>query len=252
MFNHGRKIILGNWKMNQNLAETKIFFSEVMAFEGITQGICPQFPYMQTIQELKPASSSFHIGSQNISANLSGAFTGDTSISSVMDFGGSFTLVGHSERRQIFHENPEEMVSKINLAMGKNLGVVFCIGETLEERESGRVVEVLEEQIASVLPKVENLNPELICIAYEPVCSHRTGVTATSQQASDTHREIESILKKALPENFWGTPILYGGSVKPSNAKELLENKEISGALIGGASLKAGDFNSISEIASKL
>ena len=136
--------------------------------------------------------------------------------------------------------------------MGKNLGIVFCIGETLEERESGRVVEVLDEQITSVLPKVESLNPELLCIAYEPVWAIGTGVTATSKQASDTHREIESILKKALPEKFWDTPILYGGSVKPSNAKELLENNEISGALIGGASLKAGDFNSISEIASKL
>ncbi len=252
MFNHGRKIILGNWKMNQNLEETKEFFSKVSSFNQITQGICPQFPYLKMANDLKPNQSNFQIGAQNISASKEGAFTGETSVTSISDCGATFTLIGHSERRQLFFENPEDMIKKLNIAMEKGLGVVFCLGETLHERDSGQVTEILENQIKSVLPKVDNLKYELLCVAYEPVWAIGTGVTATAEQAVQAHREIKKILKTTLPEVFWETPILYGGSVKPSNAKELLENTEISGALIGGASLKASDFNSISEIASKL
>jgi triosephosphate isomerase len=144
------------------------------------------------------------------------------------------------------------MIKKINLAMEQNTGVVFFIGENIEQPEAGLVNSVLRAQFEGVLPKIENLKPELLCVAYEPVWAIGTGKTASAGQAVEAHQVVQQIISSSLDESFSRTPILYGGSVKPSNAQELLENAEISGALIGGASLKASDFNEISKIASKV
>tara|TARA_B100000925_G_scaffold262107_1_gene219211 strand:- start:28 stop:792 length:765 start_codon:yes stop_codon:yes gene_type:complete len=252
MFLNQKKIILGNWKMNQNLDQVRSFFEELETFGDISQGICPQAPYLSILENIRPKIGNFLVGSQNISSEASGAFTGETSIQTLSDFSSNFTLVGHSERRQLFHENDELLIKKINLSMEHGVGVVFCIGETLEQRESNRVNEVLSAQLTNVLPKVQNLKPELTCIAYEPVWAIGTGKTATAKQAVEAHRMVKSIISNSLPAKFSTTPILYGGSVKPSNAQELLENPEISGALIGGASLKASDFNEISRIAANI
>ena len=252
MFLNQKKIILGNWKMNQNLDQVRSFFEELEVFEDISQGICPQAPYLSILGNIRPESDNFLVGSQNISSELSGAFTGETSVIALSDFSSNFTLIGHSERRQLFHENDELMIKKISLSMEHGIGVVFCIGETLEQRESNKVGEVLSAQLTNVLPKVQNLKPELLCIAYEPVWAIGTGKTASAQQAVEAHRLAKGIISECLPENFSTAQILYGGSVKPSNAQELLENVEISGALIGGASLKASDFNEISRIAANI
>jgi triosephosphate isomerase (TIM) len=252
MFLNQRKIILGNWKMNKNLSEINSFFKDVESFDGLIQGICPQSPYLSKVEELRPRCDSFLTGAQNISSEVKGAYTGEISTKSLIDFSVKFTLVGHSERRQLFNESDSSMIKKISRAMEDGLGVVYCVGETLEQREANQVKQVLFEQLNNVLPAVKGLNQNLLCIAYEPVWAIGTGKTASANQAVEAHKIIGGIISESLSEEFSSTPILYGGSVKPSNAQELLENTEISGALIGGASLSASDFNEISRIASNI
>ena len=182
MFKNNKKIIIGNWKMNQSLAETREFFSSFAAKEDIFYGVCPQGPYLSNVISLSSHLNNFSVGLQNISEHINGAFTGETSIQTALDLNATFTLVGHSERRQFFGESPEKMIKKIELAMEKNIGVVYCLGENLQEREAGEVKEVLENQVNEVLPLVKNLNSDLLCLAYEPVWAIGTGKTASAGQ----------------------------------------------------------------------
>ncbi|OIQ19221.1 MAG: triose-phosphate isomerase [Bacteriovorax sp. MedPE-SWde] len=233
--------IVGNWKMNQSTEEIKSFFNE-LANESLTSEawIAPQALHLGLVKEL--ATDKFKVGTQNSAYEDNGAFTGEISPKSIKDMGLHFTIIGHSERRSIFGETHEVLNKKAKKALDNDLTVIFCIGETLEEREAGKVEEVLSEQISKGLKDVAS---DKVILAYEPVWAIGTGVTASPEQAQDTHAFIRKFLAKETNLNADKTVILYGGSVKPSNVKELLACEDIDGGLVGGASLKAETYKGL-------
>lgn len=234
--------MLGNWKMNQSVQDVNAFCSEVAENwanmpKSAQCGIAPQALHLSMSREKLPRD--IMIGAQNSSEHLQGAFTGETSPVAIRDVGASFTLVGHSERRQIFGENNKLLNSKAKLALGCELKVVFCIGETLEEREAGSTEAVLKHQLVEGL---KGINPTSnLIIAYEPVWAIGTGKTATPEMAQETHAFVRKVLAE-IGHDASSTSILYGGSVKPDNVQGLLACPDIDGGLVGGASLKAKDF----------
>jgi triosephosphate isomerase len=234
-----RKVhIVGNWKMNQTIEEIKFFFNGV---QGATLSheawIAPQTLHLSLVKEL--AGSDVKVGAQNCAYENSGAFTGETSPAALKDMGLHFVIIGHSERRSIYKEDHTTLNNKVKKALENDLTVIFCVGETLEEREAGKVEAVLEEQLAKGL---KGVNSNKVIIAYEPVWAIGTGVTASPQQAQDAHAFIRKYLADKTPFNAEETIILYGGSVKPDNVKELLECTDIDGGLVGGASLKSESY----------
>lgn len=241
--------IIGNWKMNHGLKEVKDFFG-VLKSERFKANchtwIAPQFLHIPYSLELTQ-NMNFKIGSQNLSYETKGAFTGEVSANALKEMGASFTLIGHSERRSLFNETYEELRKKVELALGQNLIVVFCIGETLEERESGKTLDVLREQLSSTLTGLE-LDSKKFILAYEPVWAIGTGKTATPEQAEKTHQGVRNIISKDLNLKGEDFSILYGGSVKPSNVKDLMSQENIDGALVGGASLNPNDYRSLTEV----
>lgn len=220
------KLIVGNWKMNQKIADIKFFFSEIP--QGLEAWIAPQALHLPLCLSL---AKNIKIGAQNCAQKTSGAFTGETSAEALKDLGAHFVLIGHSERRQIFKESHAELLEKTTTALAQGLKVIFCVGETLEERESGRTMDVVKAQLMN-LPA----SPEII-VAYEPVWAIGTGKVASPEQAQEVHAFIRQQLTEGAK-----TKILYGGSVKPDNVASLMSQKDIDGALVGGASLKAKDF----------
>lgn len=248
------KYVYGNWKMNQGLKEIETFFEELSENQKDWKcvfGIAPQFLHLPKLLN-STQNMNVKVGAQNCSHKESGAFTGDISPASLKELGCDFVIIGHSERRAFFKESHEVINEKTKLALSLGLEVVFCIGETLEQREAGKVEEVLKEQITKGLEGLSAKDLENVVIAYEPVWAIGTGVTATPEQAEETHAMIRSFLDSETAFEATTTSILYGGSVKPSNVEGLLSNENIDGALVGGASLKAKDFNALCEEASKL
>jgi triosephosphate isomerase len=241
-----RKVhIVGNWKMNQNLEEIKAFFiglSKVKAEYPCEAWIAPQFIHLPIVKELAFTTGRVLVGAQNCSHESSGAFTGDISPASLADLGAHFTLVGHSERRAIFNEDHELLNQKTLLALENGLKVIFCVGETLEEREIGSTEAVLKHQLDNGLKDIPADKVSEIIVAYEPVWAIGTGKTATPEQAEETHVFIRSHLAEHNVFTADDLVILYGGSVKPSNVTDLLGQSNIDGALVGGASLKAEDY----------
>jgi triosephosphate isomerase len=236
--------IVGNWKMNQSLEDIKNFFVEMtrMKMELKCQAwIAPQFIHIPILKELAFTTGNLQVGAQNCSHLDSGAFTGDVSSKSLADLGVDFVIIGHSERRAFFNESDEILNQKVLNALKNGLKVIFCVGETLEERESGKTFEVLEGQLINGLKNLPEDKALKLMIAYEPVWAIGTGKTASSKEAQEAHLFIRSKLQFHKKE----TIILYGGSVKPDNALELLSQPDIDGALVGGASLKASDFRSL-------
>jgi triosephosphate isomerase len=188
------------------------------------------------------------LGAQNVYHEASGAFTGEIAPAMLVDAGCSFTLVGHSERRQLFAESGETLSRKVQAALGADLDVIYCVGETLAERQADQTTEVLKRQLNEAV--APDLQHQRLTIAYEPVWAIGTGLTATAEQAQDAHRFIRNWLAERLGGDASETiRIQYGGSVKPSNAGELLAMPDVDGALVGGASLKADDFAGILEAA---
>tara|TARA_R110000868_G_scaffold242909_7_gene498580 strand:- start:3116 stop:3871 length:756 start_codon:yes stop_codon:yes gene_type:complete len=238
-----RKIhILGNWKMNHGLKELAAFCEELQSkwdslSKSASYGIAPQTLHLSTLKAKAP--KGLLVGAQNCSDQESGAFTGETSPSALSDMAADFTLTGHSERRQLYKESDEFINRKTKLALANGLTTVLCVGETLEERESGSTAGVVCHQIEAGLKDVAP-NKKLL-IAYEPVWAIGTGKTATPEMAQDVHAIIRQKLYD-LGHDAAATPILYGGSVKPDNIEGLLDCSDIDGALVGGASLKASDF----------
>lgn len=220
------KLIVGNWKMNQKTADIQAFFNEIPA--SLEAWIAPQALHLPLCLSL---AKNIKIGAQNCAQKNSGAFTGETSAEALKDLGAHFVIIGHSERRQIFKETHGELLEKTQTALSLGLKVIFCVGETLEERESGKTMDVVKAQLNN-LPA----SPEII-VAYEPVWAIGTGKVATPEQAQEVH----AFIRQQLPQGQQ-TKILYGGSVKPDNVKTLMGQKDIDGALVGGASLKAKDF----------
>lgn len=236
--------IVGNWKMNQTLHEISEFFIEMTKMKmdlKCKAWIAPQSLHIPILKEIAFTTGAIQVGAQNCSHADSGAFTGEVSPASLADMGVEFVIIGHSERRTIFKEDNEILNQKVLAALKHNLKVIYCVGETLEEREGNTTFKVIEEQLSVGLKNVPADKAHLLLIAYEPVWAIGTGKVATTEQAEEVHAYIRSKLTQRAEE----TVILYGGSVKPDNIDSLLRMDNIDGALVGGASLKARDFKQL-------
>lgn len=256
-----KKLIAGNWKMHgsqdsiENLVNAiKQQLNADWASEVL---VCPPSIYIDLTQKLT-AGSAIAVGGQNLSEQAEGAFTGEISADMLKDLGAQYVLVGHSERRSLYNESNELVAEKFAAALEKGLTPVLCVGETLEEREDGSTMSVVKGQIDAVIDflkekhqsagvGIEKLGQGVI--AYEPVWAIGTGVTASPEQAQQTHEEIRKYLAKMDSAVSDKIQILYGGSMKAANAEQLLAQKDIDGGLIGGASLKADEFIAICKIA---
>ncbi len=237
-------IVAGNWKMNASKEAVSTLVMGILSGMSDVESkviVCSPFPYLSQVEALI-THSQVHLGAQTISIHPSGAHTGEVSADMIKDFGAEYVIVGHSERRTMYGESDEDVANKVQTVIDNGLTALFCIGELLEERESGKTEAVVSRQIQAVIDKcgIESFNK--IIIAYEPVWAIGTGVTATPEQAQETHAFIRSMLAKFDTNIAQNTPILYGGSMNPANAAELIACEDIDGGLIGGASLKAEDF----------
>jgi triosephosphate isomerase len=249
-------IIAGNWKMNLNSAEGADLAGQVVSMFGkqsdVTVCVCPTFTTLESVSKVVN-ESNVTLGSQNMHFEASGAYTGEISAEMLRHLFTSFVILGHSERRQYFGETDDIVNKKTLAALDANLKPIVCIGETLDEREAGKVNEVIKTQTEGALAGVSKEQAENLVIAYEPVWAIGTGKTATPEMAEEVHAEIRCLLAGLFDEETAEkVRILYGGSMKPGNAAELLAQKNIDGGLIGGASLKASDFGGIVEAAIKL
>lgn len=236
--------IVGNWKMNQTLKEISDFFVEMskMKMELKCQAwVAPQFIHIPILKEIAFTTGMIKIGAQNCAEVDSGAYTGEVSPKALADLGVDFVIIGHSERRSIYHEANELLNKKVLLALKHGLKVIYCVGETLAEREANQTFAVIEEQLNIGLKNLDASLAINLMIAYEPVWAIGTGKTASADQAEEVHAFIRSKLLSRKEE----TVILYGGSVKPDNIDSLLLKENIDGALVGGASLKALDFKAL-------
>lgn len=242
-----KKVIAGNWKMNLSVNRS------VELVEGIISGIseipanvdvivCPSFVNLYPVI-LAVKDSNIMVGAQNMYFEESGAFTGEVSVEMLKAVGCEYVILGHSERRTIFKESDDVINLKVKKALENEITPIFCIGETLEERESGITFDVIENQIKKGLMDINIDSSESLIIAYEPVWAIGTGRTATPEQAQEVHSFIRSKIADIFSDGIAEKIIIqYGGSVKPDNAESLLSKNDIDGALVGGASLKANDF----------
>ncbi|MFA9290715.1 MAG: triose-phosphate isomerase [Solirubrobacteraceae bacterium] len=242
------KIVAGNWKMNNSLSEAKYLIQELNNklenYNGdIKIIIAPPFTFLNLGIENK---NKIEISSQDISANESGAFTGEVSATMVSSLGVKYTLIGHSERRLYHKEDDALLNKKIKLALKNSLTPIFCVGETLNQRKENLHFSVIKEQIKNVLFSFDALEIKDIIIAYEPVWAIGTGETASPEQAQEIHQFIRKVITNQFGEAFANSiSILYGGSVKPDNAKDIFSKQDVDGGLVGGACLNANDFFSI-------
>lgn len=238
-----KKLMVGNWKMNQNTNQIVDFFFQFNKrfSRKCDAWIAPQALYIQMCNELG-FKSGVKVGGQNCSEFTSGAYTGEISPKFLKDVGAHFVILGHSERRQYFNENSRDLNAKIRTALAEGLSVIYCVGESLSEREAGQTLFIIEDQLHQGLNDQSQATLNNLIIAYEPVWAIGTGKTASPAEAQEVHAHIRQILKSKFPAFGDKTRILYGGSVKPDNVKELLKQKDIDGGLVGGASLKIQDF----------
>lgn len=246
-----RKFVAGNWKMHGGFQQNAALLNRlVVAQDGLAceVAVCVPFPYLGQVQALI-SGTDICLGAQNLSEHPSGAYTGEVSAPMLREFGCSYVLVGHSERRAIYGENDAIVAAKFATAQASGLIPILCLGETLVERQSGATDEVVSRQLHAVLDLLGVAALEKAVLAYEPVWAIGTGVTASPAQAQEVHGKIRAqvaVLDGVLAE---GLRILYGGSVKPQNAKELFAQMDIDGGLIGGAALVADDFLAICQAA---
>lgn len=247
-----RKVIAGNWKMNNDLNGTISLISNIkkeMSGKNLVSEVivCPPFTNLETANALLK-DSTVKLGAQNIYFEESGAFTGEISPDMIKSAGCEFVIIGHSERRTIFGETDLSINKKIKTAIKHGLKPIFCIGETLEEREKGVTFKVIETQIRNGLEGITESELQNLILAYEPVWAIGTGKNATPEQAQEVHKFIRALIAKLFSSSFSEQLVIqYGGSVKAENAKELLSQPDIDGALVGGACLKADSFIKIIE-----
>jgi triosephosphate isomerase len=244
-----RCFIAGNWKMNKTVTESLAFVRELRGLVSMVRNVeiavAPTFPALFPVAKALEGSN-IQVAAQNCHAADAGAFTGETSAPILKDAGCSWVIVGHSERRQLFQETDAGINRKIDAALKAGLLPIVCVGETLEQREAGKTLEVVSQQLKGCLSGFGSDLGASFVIAYEPVWAIGTGKTATARQAQEVHAHIRLHLG-----GLWGDAVAarvriqYGGSVKPENAAELLHQPDIDGALVGGASLKAADFAAI-------
>lgn len=242
-----KKIIAGNWKMNMLKDSSIALFDKISSTEIPSNTSVIIIPPAVYIDPLNLANNSkIELGAQNCHSELFGAFTGEISASMLKDLGVNYCLVGHSERRMYFHESDEFLKDKINTLLNENITPIFCCGETLTQREKGEDKITVEKQIKNALFHLDGNVLKQVIIAYEPVWAIGTGKTATPTQAQEMHSFIRELINtKYGREVSSSISILYGGSVKGDNAKELFAQQDIDGGLIGGASLKAEEFITI-------
>ena len=243
-----RSLIAGNWKLHGSLEMVADLLSginnQLPAVTAAELAICPPFIYLSHARQLL-SGLDISLGAQDCSDQDSGAYTGEVAAAMIKEFGCKYVIVGHSERRHLYHESDKIVAAKFARVKENNLTPILCVGETLQEREDGHTEAVIARQIDAIL---EHLNIEAFkdaVIAYEPVWAIGTGHTATPDMAQEIHefiREKLNVLHKNIAANI---RILYGGSMKPDNAKQLLQQDDIDGGLIGGAALKAEDFIAI-------
>jgi triosephosphate isomerase (TIM) len=244
-----RKIIAGNWKMNTRRSDAVQLAKKVVAGLGdsstVEVALCPPLVYLSAIAEVV-AGTPVELGAQNLYAAGDGAYTGEVNAGMLTDVGCRMVILGHSERRQLMGETDAGVSKKLHAALAGNLIPIVCVGETLEQREADETEQVIETQVRGSLQGLDQVQAAGIVIAYEPVWAIGTGKTASPAQAEAVHAFIRSLLGKMFSNDIAGQMrIQYGGSVKPSNAAELLGQPNIDGALVGGASLNADDFLAI-------
>ena len=243
-----KKVIAGNWKMNMLPNEAMAFIEELAPLVKNTENeviLC--VPYTDLFYSLLTAQeTNIKIGAQNMHFEESGAYTGEISGKMLKSIGVEYVIIGHSERRQYFAETDESVNKKIKAAFLNGLKPIVCVGETLEQREEGKTVEIITKQTQLALDGLTNEQVENTIIAYEPIWAIGTGKTATSEDANNSIKEIRNKIGKIYGQNTADRVIIqYGGSVKSSNAKELFEMSDIDGGLVGGASLKSEEFSKI-------
>lgn len=247
-------LIAGNWKMNAGPTEAKVLADEMAEIwknkefnhEAL---ICP--PYVSLPFVVKSFRDSFFkTGAQNVYTEDNGAFTGEISTSMLKELTCDYVILGHSERREYFQESDEFIASKVVKSLNDSIRPILCVGEKLEERKANEQKTVVEKQLKAVLSQVDKKHAEDFVVAYEPVWAIGTGETASPEQAQEMHAFIRSLIADNWsPEAADKVRILYGGSMKPANAEELLSQEDVDGGLIGGASLKADSFSEIMTIA---
>jgi triosephosphate isomerase len=245
-----RTLIAGNWKMNGSFASNAGLLDGVRAGAASVScelAVCVPAPYLAQVQSAL-SGSPVRWGAQDVSAHERGAFTGEVSAEMLLEFGCSYVIVGHSERRSYHAESDELVAQKAQRALASGLTPIVCVGETLEEREQGATDAVVSRQLAPVLDAMRTQLASMV-IAYEPVWAIGTGKTATPEMAQQVHARLRAMLAERDAESAQQVRILYGGSMKPDNAKDLLAKPDIDGGLIGGASLNASDFLAIAHAA---
>lgn len=244
-----KNIVAGNWKMNTTVAEGIELAQAVAAKSSEVPSsvqliIAPPFTHLVPVsQAIK--GTAIGLSAQNCADKEKGAYTGEVSADMLVSAGCTYTILGHSERRQYYGETDATLVDKVKLAISKGLSPIFCVGENLEEREAGRHFDVVSSQIRNVLYTLSGEEMSKVIIAYEPVWAIGTGKTASAAQAQEIHACIRKVVAEKFGALAEDITILYGGSCKPSNAKELFACPDIDGGLIGGAALKADDFIAI-------
>lgn len=236
-----KKLVAGNWKMNglsSDLTEVRAIAAESHSYANVDVALC--LPAI-LIERATHAAPGFPIGGQDVHQFEQGAHTGCVSAQMLLDAGATLTIVGHSERRAAHRESSDDVRSKAEQALRSGLAVILCVGESLEEREAGRALAFVTEQLAASLPELGEGSPAL-AIAYEPIWAIGTGRVASCDDIEEMHAALRSCLRERLGAAGDGVRILYGGSVNASNAAAIFATPEVDGALVGGASLKAADF----------
>jgi triosephosphate isomerase (TIM) len=245
-----KKIVAGNWKMNLTVSAAHSLVNDLISstvLEKLSDEkrfiICPPYLYIESLANKIDDTSKLKLGAQNCSQFSSGAYTGEVAADMLQSIGCEYVIVGHSERRMYFNENNEQLLQKVKRCLEQNLKVIFCCGEKLEDRELNNHESVVFEQLNHTIFQLKENEMKDVIIAYEPVWAIGTGKTASTQQAQEMHHfirnSIAQVFDNQLAQNI---SILYGGSCKPSNAKELFAQEDIDGGLIGGASLNANEF----------
>ncbi|MBT59738.1 MAG: triose-phosphate isomerase [Acidiferrobacteraceae bacterium] len=245
-----KTIVAGNWKMNASKESVnKLVLGILSGMDNVSSKvvICAPFPYLSQVEALI-SHSQVSLGAQNLNINTSGAFTGEVSADMIKDFGAQHVIVGHSERRSLYGETNTIVAEKVKAALDSDLIPLFCVGETLEQREAGETESVVADQINTVVDLVGIAAFLKIVVAYEPVWAIGTGVTASPEQAQSVHAFIRQLLANKSNDVAQQTPILYGGSMNAANANEIIACADIDGGLIGGASLKPEDFLQICRV----
>ena len=246
-----KKIVAGNWKMNMTLDESIELSNALINIKkpNVDVMIAPSFTNIYTLKKHFD-SHQIDVIAQNVNQNSKGAFTGEISVEMLKSIGVNYVIIGHSERRSLFGETDQILFEKVNYATSNDMNVIFCIGEELQQRQNGNYFDVIQKQLEMGVLSLSTEQIKKVTLAYEPVWAIGTGVTANPDQIQEIHQFIRNLIHQSFDETISNSiRILYGGSVKPTNAVEIFNLPDVDGGLIGGASLKFADFHSIVEAA---